>query len=54
MFSLVHFDPGSVLPFFGIGVLMAWLFWRRGSLWDAIMFHFLFNLLSFSILVAIS
>ena len=54
MFALVHFDPGSLLPFFGIGVLMAWLYWRRGSLWDAIAFHFLFNALSFSILVAIS
>ena len=54
MFSMVHFDPGSLIPFFGIGVLMAWLYWRRGSLWDAILFHFLFNSLSFSILVAIS
>ena len=54
LFALVHFDPGSLLPFFGIGVLMAWLYWRRGSLWDAIVFHLLFNALSFSILVAIS
>ena len=54
LFSSVHFDPGSFLPFLAIGVLMCWLFWRRGSLWDAIIFHFLFNALSFSILVAIS
>ena len=54
LFALVHFDPGSLLPFFSIGLLMAWLYWRRGSLWDAIVFHFLFNALSFSILVAIS
>lgn len=54
MFSSVHFDPGSLLPFMGIGMLMAWLYRRRGSLWDAILFHFLFNLLSFSILVAMS
>lgn len=52
MFSLVHFDPGSLIPFMGIAVLMCWLYWRRGSLWDAILFHFAFNTLSFSILVA--
>ena len=52
LFSLVHFDPGSLVPFFGIGVVMAWLFWSRGSLWDAVLFHFLFNLTSFLILAA--
>ena len=54
MFSMVHFDPGSVVPFFIIAVTMAWLYWRRGSLWDAIVFHFIFNALSFSVLVATS
>ncbi len=52
MFSLVHFDPGSLIPFIAIGVLMSWLYWRRGSLWDAILFHFTFNSLSFALLVA--
>ena len=52
LFSLVHFDPGSVIPFFGIGMVMAWLFWSRGSLWDAVLFHFMFNLTSFLILAA--
>ncbi len=51
-FSLVHFDPGSMVPFMFLGVLMAWLYWRKGSLWDAIVFHFLFNFTSFSLLVA--
>lgn len=54
MFSLVHFDPGSVFPFFLIAVTMCWLYWRRGSLWDSILFHFIFNALSFSVLVATS
>ena len=54
LFSLVHFDPGSLLPFVGIGVLICWVYWRRGSLWDAIAFHFIFNATSFSIMVAIS
>ncbi len=52
LFALVHFDPGSVIPFFGIGVVMAWLFWSRGSLWDSVLFHFLFNFTSFLILAS--
>ncbi len=51
LFSLAHFDPGSVIPFFGIGILMAWLYWSRGSLWDSIAFHFFFNSVSFIALI---
>ena len=54
MFSLVHFDPGSFLPFIGIGVLICWVYWRRKSLWDAIAFHVTFNAISFALMVAIS
>ena len=52
LFSLVHFDPGSLIPFFGIGIVMCWLFWSRGSLWDSVLFHFLFNFTSFLILAS--
>jgi len=52
MFALVHFDPGSMAPFFMIAVLLSWVYQRRGSLWDAIVFHLLFNLASFTLLVA--
>jgi len=52
LFSAVHLDPGSVVPFAALGVLMAWVYWRRGSLWDAVLFHFLFNFVSFLLLVA--
>jgi membrane protease YdiL (CAAX protease family) len=52
MFSMVHFDPGSIVPFFMIAVLLSWVYYRRRSLWDAIVFHLLFNLISFSLLVA--
>jgi membrane protease YdiL (CAAX protease family) len=54
LFSLVHFDPGSTLPFALIATLIAWVYWRRKSLWDAIAFHFFFNAASFCILVAFS
>lgn len=52
VFSGVHFDVGSFIPFFLIGVLLAWLFWRSGSLWESIALHALYNGISFSILVA--
>jgi len=51
LFSLTHFDPGSILPFFGIGMVLAWLAWRRGSLWDSIVLHFMFNGTSFALLL---
>jgi membrane protease YdiL (CAAX protease family) len=52
VFTMVHFDPGSIIPFFGIGIVMSYLFWSRGSLWDSIIFHLLFNGTSFLILVS--
>lgn len=50
-FSLVHFDPGSVIPFLGIALVMTWVYWRRGSLWDSIAFHFAFNATSIILLL---
>jgi membrane protease YdiL (CAAX protease family) len=51
LFSATHLDPGSLLPFFGIGMVLAWLAWRRGCIWDAIMFHLFFNATSFLLLI---
>lgn len=51
LFSGTHLDLGSLLPFFGVGLVLAWLAWRRGSLWDSIMFHLMFNSTSFILLV---
>ena len=52
VFSGVHLDPGSLIPFFIIGVVLAWLFWRRGNLWESVAFHVIFNAVSFSLLLA--
>ncbi len=52
LFALSHRDPGALLPFFIVGLVIAWLYWRSGSLWDAIAFHVLFNGLSFILLLA--
>ncbi len=53
LFAAVHLDPGSMIPFTLIGVTLAWLFWRRGHLWDVVAFHFLFNAASFILLVSL-
>ncbi|MFN0148969.1 MAG: lysostaphin resistance A-like protein [Dehalococcoidia bacterium] len=47
LFSGAHLNLGSLLPFFLVGMVMAWLYWRRGVLWDSIVFHFFFNATSF-------
>ncbi len=52
VFSGTHLDSGSLIPFFIIGVTLAWLFWRRGNLWESVAFHMLFNAFSFSLLLA--
>jgi membrane protease YdiL (CAAX protease family) len=52
MFAISHFDAGSLIPFTALGMVMAWLYWRSGSLWDAIAFHCLFNSLTFILLLA--
>lgn len=52
LFALSHRDPGALVPFFVVGLVIAWLYWRSGSLWDAIAFHVLFNGLSFILLLA--
>lgn len=54
IFSAVHLDPGSFIPFAVVGLVIGWLYWRSGSLTDAIAFHLLFNSTSFGLLVSTS
>ncbi|GAB4335968.1 MAG: CPBP family intramembrane metalloprotease [Dehalococcoidia bacterium] len=52
LFAAVHLDIGSLVPFTIIGLTLAWLYWRRGNLWDAIAFHVMFNAASFILLIS--
>lgn len=52
LFTLAHLDPGSMIPFFLIGLCLAWLYWSRRSLWESIAFHALFNSASLVLLYA--
>ena len=51
-FTIAHLDPGSIIPFFGIGLVLAYLDRSRGTLWDSILLHFMFNFTSFLFLAA--
>ncbi|MCZ2108494.1 MAG: CPBP family intramembrane metalloprotease [Dehalococcoidia bacterium] len=52
LFTLAHLDPGSIIPFFCIGIALAYLYWSRGSLWESIAFHAMFNSVSILLLYA--
>ena len=51
LFSAVHFDPGSLIPFGVVGIVFALIYWRSRSLNGAILAHGLFNAISFVALI---
>ena len=53
IFSLAHADPGFVVPFTAIGVILAFAYERTGTLATPIGVHLLFNSVSFLLLVFI-
>ena len=51
VFSLAHLDPGLIIPFTGVGVVLAYAYERTGSLAAPIGVHFVFNFVSFFLFV---
>ncbi len=51
LFSFAHGDPGLIIPFTIIGMLLAYVYERTGTLWGSIGLHFCFNTITFLILV---
>jgi membrane protease YdiL (CAAX protease family) len=43
LFAAWHMDIAALIPVTSVGLVLAWLFWRSGSLWDSIVFHLAFN-----------
>jgi membrane protease YdiL (CAAX protease family) len=43
LFSLAHLQFGALVPIFLLGLLLAWLYARTGSLWTCILAHFTYN-----------
>ena len=51
LFALAHFDPRVMVPIFAIGLLLAWLYTRTGSIWACFATHAAWNALALSISV---
>ncbi len=51
LFAAAHGDPGLIVPFAGIGLVLAYLYERSGTLLAPIGVHFVFNGLSFMLLI---
>jgi len=47
LFSFLHVNPAGLLPIFALGVLLAWLYERTGSLFSSVVLHALWNGLVF-------
>jgi len=54
LFAANHFDPGSIIPFTMVGMLLCALFWRAGSLWESMAMHMIFNGTSYLLLLGVS
>ena len=51
LFSLAHIDPGLVIPFTMVGMVLAYTYERTGTIYAPIAIHLVFNLFSFLVLV---
>jgi hypothetical protein len=43
LFALAHLQPGSLVPIFILGLLLAWLYNKTKSIWPCIFAHFVYN-----------
>ena len=43
LFALLHLDPRVIVPLFVTGMLLAWVYYRTGSLWGPFVAHALQN-----------
>jgi membrane protease YdiL (CAAX protease family) len=51
IFGVIHFKPEFLVPLAGLGVLLALLFQKTGSLWPCIAVHAINNALAFAVLL---
>ena len=51
LFALAHIDPRVMVPIFVIGLFLAWLYHKTGSIWSSFAAHGSWNALALSISV---
>ena len=49
LFALAHLDPAVFVPIFLIGLVLAWVYFKSGSLWSAIIVHLAYNSLALAL-----
>jgi uncharacterized protein len=49
LFAAIHFDPDKFVPLFILGVALAMLFQKTGSIWPCIMLHAINNSLAYAV-----
>jgi membrane protease YdiL (CAAX protease family) len=52
LFTIVHWDKGSAIPLFAIGLMLAVIRWRTGSIWPGMALHMLNNAVASVLVVA--
>ena len=50
IFSIAHLNVGTLLPIFVMGMLLAWLYLRTGSIWPSFVAHAAQNLIALTVL----
>ena len=53
VFSLAHQDVGLIIPFTLVGIVLAYTYEKTGTLFGSISVHFVFNLVSFALLLLV-
>jgi membrane protease YdiL (CAAX protease family) len=51
LFAVAHVGSGGLVPIFILGMLLAWLYIKTGSLWPCIFAHFAYNSLALLFMV---
>jgi membrane protease YdiL (CAAX protease family) len=51
LFAVAHIGSGGLVPIFILGMLLAWLYIKTGSLWPCIFAHFAYNSLALLFMV---
>jgi membrane protease YdiL (CAAX protease family) len=51
LFAVAHIGSGGLVPIFILGMLLAWLYKKTGSLWPCIITHFAYNSLALLFMV---
>ena len=52
IFALVHSDPRVMVPIFVTGMLLAWLYYKTGSIWSSFAAHSMQNALALGVSLA--